>query len=233
MCRSRRPRPPRPPRPRLPNRWPLRLRPRANRRRPQHQRRRHHQPPKPDLRPNPPPLRSRSSNPGRPGASQPRPVGSGSYRPAGFFVLVLRSKSLSYVQIPPPVKVGNRVTAHLWQWLSEPKKRADAWVRPYETLMDTGRRPMLPAYATGRCYWMPKIDVRARCAPAIRLDQFFRTFSRIKPTMSLVSVPGPKMAAMPASFKGGMSSSGMMPPPITRTSLMPFSFISSMTRGNR
>ena len=95
----------------------------ANPRRPQRQQRRsprlsprpcrrHHQPPKPGLRPNPLLPRSRSSNPWIPGDSQPRPVGSGCYRPPCFLVLVPQSKSLSYVQIPPPAKVGNHVTAH-------------------------------------------------------------------------------------------------------------------------
>ena len=46
------------------------------------------------------------------GDSQPRPVGSGYYRPPCLLVLVRQSKSLSYVQIPPPAKVESHVTAH-------------------------------------------------------------------------------------------------------------------------
>ena len=49
----------------------------------------------------------------------------------------------------------------------------------------------------------------------------------------VVVVPGPKTSAMPAPFRAGISSSGMIPPPKTNISSTPFSPKSSMTFGKR
>lgn len=48
-------------------------------------------------------------------------------------------------------------------------------------------------------------------------------------TIDVVVAPGVKISATPSSFSGGMSASGMMPPPKTLMSSASRSFSSSMT----
>jgi len=52
-------------------------------------------------------------------------------------------------------------------------------------------------------------------------------------TISVVGVPGPNTAWIPLSFKVLISSSGMMPPPMTIMSVAPAFFKSSITLGKR
>ena len=56
--------------------------------------------------------------------------------------------------------------------------------------------------------------------------------ARMKSATSPIVVPGPKTAATPASRSGGTSSSGMIPPTVTRTSSRPRSRSCALTRGH-
>ncbi len=63
------------------------------------------------------------------------------------------------VKIPPHLTLsqGEREIKEGTLGISyKPEKRADTWVRPYETPQ---------AQAGGLCHWMPKIDEGARGAP--------------------------------------------------------------------
>ena len=68
---------------------------------------------------------------------------------------------------------------------------------------------------------------------SLRLKTHYFTFALIKSTTLVVGVPGVNTSAMPAAFSPAISASGITPPPITRTSFMPFSFNSSTTFGNK
>ena len=58
-----------------------------------------------------------------------------------------------------------------------------------------------------------------------------RRRSRMNSTMSSVPAPGVKTSATPSFFSSGMSSAGIVPPTVTRTSSTPCSCSSSTTFG--
>ena len=77
--------------------------------------------------------------------------------------------------------------------------------------------------------------MQAGTSPACKIFENLNyfTLALMNSTMLPVGVPGVNTSAMPAAFKPGMSASGITPPPITRTSVKPFSFSSSTTFGKR
>ena len=58
--------------------------------------------------------------------------------------------------------------------------------------------------------------------PSLPKQLFYVFFNKVNDIA--VGVPGVNTAATPAFFKPGISASGITPPPITRTSPMPFFF---------
>src|SRR6185503_12951230 len=69
----------------------------------------------------------------------------------------------------------------------------------------------------------------------VHAPTFARRLDFTQPPMysmiAVVGVPGPKRSPTPLDFSAAMSSFEMIPPPVRSTSAIPFSFISSSTRG--